>query len=76
MAGYTMPMYDKLCKAIASGVMRVRYDQGNEVTYQTGEHMLRVKRDMEQALGLDSAGNPIAAGTVFDTTVGVYESGR
>jgi hypothetical protein len=72
---WTMPQYEKLCAAIARGVMRVRYDAGNEVTYQTSSDMLNVKREMETALKLNSDGTPLSANS-FNRTVGVYRSGR
>lgn len=75
MAGWTLPQYQKLCAAIASGVQRVRYDAGNDVAYQSTADMLRAKIEMETALGLDTAGNPLSTGS-FNRTVSVYRSGR
>ena len=72
---WTLPQYQKLCAAIASGIQKVKYDVGNEVTYQTSNEMLRIKSEMEAALGLDTNGNPLNRNN-FNRTVGVYRSGR
>lgn len=76
MAAWTEAQYQKLCAAIASGILRVRYDTNNEVMYQSTADMLLVKSQMERALNLDAAGNPIGSTTRFDRSVGVYSSGR
>jgi hypothetical protein len=75
MAAFTSTQYQTLCATIATGVLKVRYDNGHEVTYQNAAEMLDVKRQMEAVLGLDSTGNPLAAGQTFDRTVGVYDPG-
>lgn len=72
---WTLLHYQKLCAAIASGAKRVRYDNGNEVEYQTTSEMLLLKTKMEQALGLDASGNAVSVPR-YDRTVGVYSSGR
>lgn len=76
MAGYTQAQYEKLCAAIASGLKKVRYDAQNEIDYQTSDEMLRVKRDMEAALGLDASGNALAASGTSRMSVAVYVLGR
>jgi hypothetical protein len=76
MAGYTMAGYEKLCAAIASGLKKVRYDAQNEIDYQSTDEMLRAKLNMEQALGLDPAGNVLNPSGTSRMSVGVYVSGR
>ncbi len=72
---WTLAQYQKLCAALASGAKRVRYDNGNEVEYQTTSDMLDLKASMEKALGLDASGNPVSVPR-YDRTVAVYSSGR
>jgi hypothetical protein len=71
---WTVEQYQKLCGAIARGVRRVRYSADNEVEYFSLDQMLAAKKAMEEALGLDTNGQPLASRT-YDRTVGVYDPG-
>lgn len=69
---WTQADYQALCRAIASGLKRVRYNAGNEVEYQTAAEMLSIKREMEAALGLGANGQSVGA-SMFDHTIGVVD---
>ncbi len=71
---FTQGDYQKVCRALANGYKRVRYDNGHEVEFQTGDELRATKASIEAALGLNSAGQPL--GQSFDRTVAVYDSGR
>lgn len=48
---YTQEMYNALIEAIATGAREVWYGD-KRVAYRTLDEMLRLKQDMERALGL------------------------
>lgn len=61
MPTYTMGQYQALTRAIATGALSVTYD-GMTTTYRTLDDMLRVKRMMEDDLGItpvDPDGNAV-----------------
>lgn len=50
---YTQEMYNALIEAIATGAREVWYGD-KRVAYRTLDEMLRLKDDMEQALGINT----------------------
>lgn len=65
---YTLEQYETLCKAIAEGALRVKY-QDKEVEYRSLTDMLKIKGLMEAELGLIDNDNNARR------KVGVYGSG-
>ena len=51
---YTIDQYNQLTVAIAQGALTVKYAD-KEVTYRSLGDMLRIKKLMEQELGLNTA---------------------
>ena len=49
---YTIEMYNALIEAIATGAREVWYGD-KRIAYRTLDEMLRVKADMEAALGIN-----------------------
>lgn len=57
---YTQPQLDELEKAIAQGVLRVRYTD-KEVIYRSLEEMQRIRLMMRKELGLPQAPTHVVA---------------
>jgi len=53
---YTIDQYNQLTTAIAQGALTVKYAD-KEVTYRSLADMLRIKKLMEQDLGLNPGAN-------------------
>ncbi len=71
MSSFTIEQYQTLCKAIAEGAKRVKY-QDKEVEYHSLSEMLKLKTVMETDLGI-GAGSDDSLGR--RRAVGVYGSG-
>lgn len=50
---YTHAQYEAITAAIAQGAMTVRY-KDRQITYRSLAEMQQIKREMEQALGLNT----------------------
>lgn len=59
---WTQADLDALKEAYATGTLRVRLPDGREVTYPTGDDLLRRIRIVEADLTAASAGQPVPVG--------------
>jgi hypothetical protein len=59
---WTQADLDVLKAAYASGTLRVRFSDGKEVTYPTGDDLLRRIRIVAAELAVASAGQPLPVG--------------
>jgi hypothetical protein len=59
---WTVADLDALKAAYASGTLRVRFSDGKEVTYPTGDDLLRRIRMVAAELAAASAGRPLSVG--------------
>lgn len=54
MATWTAQDLTRLCRAIASGALKVSYADGKSVEYRSLDDMIRLKKAMEIDLGISS----------------------
>lgn len=56
MAAFSQADLDRIKRAIASGAMVVRYDDGRQVTYRSMEELTQARAAIERELGILPAG--------------------
>lgn len=66
MSSWTQAQLDAVKEAIASGALKVKY-QDKEVTYRSTDELIRLKNEMEKDLGTKSK--------TMTRFVGIYDKG-